>query len=91
MLFNIKTKLKILCSYDYERFFYGDRKIVILSAFSVTILILLGRFFPSLFNFIEGSSHPTSIPWIDHESKCQRTGRIWDENKCWDNQHNPMF
>ncbi|NEU73219.1 hypothetical protein PI95_011755 [Hassallia byssoidea VB512170] len=36
-------------------------------------------------------SHPTSIPWLTDKSQCQRTHRIWRDNKCWDYEHNPMF
>jgi hypothetical protein len=37
------------------------------------------------------TTHPTSIPWIKDKTECEKTGRDWLEDKCWDNQHNPTF
>lgn len=42
-------------------------------------------------NSIFNSSNPTSIPWIDNQSRCEQSGRIWRNDKCWDYQHNAMF
>lgn len=36
-------------------------------------------------------TNPTSIPWIDNESRCHNSDRIWRDGKCWDYEHNPMF
>ncbi|WP_234300982.1 hypothetical protein [Sphaerospermopsis aphanizomenoides] len=35
--------------------------------------------------------HPTLIPGIKDQEKCQKTGRVWRNDKCWDEQHNPAF
>jgi hypothetical protein len=35
--------------------------------------------------------HPTSIPGIKDQEKCESTSRVWRDNKCWDEQHNPAF
>ena len=35
--------------------------------------------------------HPTSIPWIQTQAECEKSGRNWQDNKCWDNKHNPSF
>lgn len=34
---------------------------------------------------------PTSIPWISDKSECEHTNRTWRNEKCWDDQHSPMF
>lgn len=33
--------------------------------------------------------HPTSISGIKDPEKCQKTGRVWHNHQCWDEQHNP--
>ncbi|TAF09226.1 MAG: hypothetical protein EAZ77_05845 [Nostocales cyanobacterium] len=35
--------------------------------------------------------HPTSIPGIKDQEECQSTGRVWQDDKCWDYDHNPSF
>ncbi len=35
--------------------------------------------------------HPTSIPGIKDQKKCELAGRVWQDNKCWDYEHNPSF
>jgi hypothetical protein len=35
--------------------------------------------------------HPTSIPGIKDKEKCESTGRVWRNDECWDDQHNPSF
>ncbi|MBD2451444.1 hypothetical protein H6G76_30850 [Nostoc sp. FACHB-152] len=37
------------------------------------------------------TGHPTSIPWLNNKFDCQHTGRTWENGKCWDAEHNPMF
>jgi len=37
------------------------------------------------------SFYPTSIPWIYDKSECERTGRIWNNGKCWDFEQSPNF
>lgn len=37
------------------------------------------------------ASHPTSIPWLNDKSQCEHTHRTWEDNKCWDYEHSPMF
>jgi hypothetical protein len=95
MFLNLKSRLKSIGSYNYEKLFPGNSQVVILSGFLITLLIVIFKTFPSLilplFNVIEGSHHPTSIPWIEEKSQCQHTGRSWDEDKCWDNEHDPLF
>ncbi|MEA5505324.1 hypothetical protein VB735_19860 [Halotia wernerae UHCC 0503] len=41
--------------------------------------------------FIPTSTYPTSIPWIDNQSECRHTNRIWRDGKCWDSEHSPTF
>jgi hypothetical protein len=36
-------------------------------------------------------AYPTGIPWIDNEADCQNSGRTWQDNICWDSEHNPIF
>jgi heme/copper-type cytochrome/quinol oxidase subunit 1 len=65
----------------------------------VALIILLGSSFTIFFDVLSSVSYtfssleenPTSIPWIDNESDCGYTRRIWRDNKCWDSEHNPLF
>jgi hypothetical protein len=35
--------------------------------------------------------HPVSIPWLQSQDDCERTGRTWNNNECWDHDHSPHF
>jgi len=35
--------------------------------------------------------HPTSIPGIKEQEKCEAKKEVWRDNKCWDYEHNPSF
>jgi hypothetical protein len=36
-------------------------------------------------------TYPTSLPWIETRSDCEYRGRKWQDNKCWDKEHNMLF
>jgi hypothetical protein len=54
---------------------------------------IIVSFLLSVVSYINSSFtiHPTSIPWIDNQAKCNKSGRDWHENKCFDDEHSPMF
>lgn len=35
--------------------------------------------------------HPTGIPWISDRAECERSGRQWQDEVCWDAEHDPNF
>lgn len=35
--------------------------------------------------------HPVSIPWLQSKGECEKTGRIWKDDNCWDSDHSPDF
>ena len=37
------------------------------------------------------SAYPTAIPWIENAKLCQKSGRLWQNDQCWDKQHNSSF
>ncbi|AFZ03086.1 hypothetical protein Cal6303_4172 [Calothrix sp. PCC 6303] len=37
------------------------------------------------------TTYPTSLPWIETKSDCEHRGRKWQDNKCWDKEHNILF
>lgn len=37
------------------------------------------------------SYHPTSIPWLKTKFDCEDSGRHWENNQCWDEEHNAVF
>jgi hypothetical protein len=47
-----------------------------------------------LLSYLRDSSktvHPAAIPWISNAKDCQKTGRVWKQDKCLDYQHNHLF
>lgn len=40
---------------------------------------------------LSSDANPTSIPWIYNKFDCQSSTRTWQDNKCWDYEHNPTF
>jgi hypothetical protein len=62
------------------------------------ILLLTSGFitFSYVFSFVSSISLPispfaTSLPFIENQSSCEQTGRIWRHDKCWDSEQNPSF
>lgn len=55
--------------------------------YSTSVLLLCHLDVNSIFNKI----YPTSIPNIDNQLQCENSERIWRYQKCWDEQHNPLF
>jgi len=43
---------------------------------------------PSLFS---STFHPAQIPWLTTQDSCEQTGRTWQQGRCFDYDHNPMF
>lgn len=37
------------------------------------------------------SYYPTSIPWIDNSLSCEKSGRVWNNDQCWDAEHSALF
>jgi hypothetical protein len=36
-------------------------------------------------------AHPTAIPWLQDQQSCEKTGREWQEGKCWEREWSHMF
>ncbi|MEH1830754.1 MAG: hypothetical protein V7L29_01375 [Nostoc sp.] len=66
-------------------FLIGFLTILLSSSFTIF------SFFWSSLTSISTSPHPTSIPWIFDKSECEHTNRTWRDQKCWDDEHSPMF
>ncbi|MBD2362171.1 hypothetical protein H6G36_13415 [Anabaena minutissima FACHB-250] len=64
--------------------------LMILSGCSLVIFSSLLSSFSSI-SHSSSSVSPTSIPWIFDKSECEHTDRTWEDGKCWDSEHNPMF
>jgi hypothetical protein len=43
------------------------------------------------FSSTDATIHPTSIPWLQNQLDCKKTGRTWQDGACWDQEHNPEF
>jgi hypothetical protein len=71
--------------------------IIFLCVFSIILSLCSVATFSGVLSSIRSllssssSASPTSIPWIFNQSECERTGRTWEDGKCWDNEHNPAF
>jgi hypothetical protein len=37
------------------------------------------------------STHPTGIPWLQSEAECLNSGRVWQDEICWDEEHDANF
>ncbi len=69
-------------------------KFVIFTFFFGTLIFggfYTGSFIISYFTSSLGTIHPTSIPGIKDRDKCDKNGKLWHDDKCWDYQHNPTF
>jgi hypothetical protein len=40
---------------------------------------------------LANSYYPASIPWIEDSYSCEKSGRNWEDDKCWDADHSPKF
>ncbi len=63
----------------------------LLIIFIVSSLALFTLVLSSISSVPTSSPYPTSIPWINNQFECERTDRIWNEDKCWDSEHSPTF
>lgn len=36
-------------------------------------------------------TYPTGIPWVQSEVECLDSGRIWQNEICWDRDHDANF
>jgi hypothetical protein len=71
------------------------------TAANLTLLILLlsggitlgvMKLFPAVLSMVRNASfHPTAIPWLQTETACLHTGRVWRDDKCWDGEHDANF
>ena len=62
------------------------------------ILLLTSGFitFSYVFSSLRSISLPatpfaTSLPFIENQSLCEQSGKIWRYEKCWDTEQNPSF
>ncbi|WP_157087472.1 hypothetical protein [Anabaena sp. CA = ATCC 33047] len=57
--------------------------------FTVSLVIVKALFF--YFSSLDKAPFPASIPWIQNQFECEKTGRNWNNNQCWDEEHSPWF
>ncbi len=65
--------------------------LIILFASTFTILSVAFPSVGSIYSSSSTSFHPTAVPWIFNQSKCEETGRTWNKGECWDYEQSPMF
>ncbi|MDF5736939.1 MULTISPECIES: hypothetical protein [unclassified Nostoc] len=80
---------------------FNGGNIIFLTGFLTVLLSCSFTIFPFLWSSLTSlvsistspstSPFPTSIPWIFDKSECEHTNRTWRNEKCWDDQHSPMF
>ncbi|MCU0525519.1 MAG: hypothetical protein MUF72_11920 [Elainella sp. Prado103] len=58
---------------------------------SIVTLGWLWGFQPWLQASVSAEIHPTGIPWINDRAECERSGRQWQNEVCWDSEHDPNF
>lgn len=69
---------------------------LLLTGFFILLLtsgfIIFSYVFSSLSSIsLPASPFATSLPFIENQSSCEQTGRIWRHNQCWDSEQNPSF
>ncbi|BAY94883.1 MULTISPECIES: hypothetical protein [unclassified Tolypothrix] len=75
------------------KFYYQNLPRIILAILFAVIFVSCGYatalvliFHPNI-----NTIYPTFIPNIHNQVQCEKSERIWREQKCWDEQHNPLF
>jgi hypothetical protein len=94
MLSHLKPKKNILQNTKIKVSATSRSKIALCIIFFLILPISSCTTFSLIFSSlkeINGSSNPTSIPWIDNQAECLHTHRIWQDNKCWDYEHSSIF
>jgi hypothetical protein len=65
--------------------------LVLLSLSTMTVLGWVWIFQPLIATGETFQAYPTGIPWIENEADCKNSGRSWQDNVCWDSEHDPVF
>jgi hypothetical protein len=39
----------------------------------------------------QSAVHPTAIPWLQDQQSCEATGRIWQQEECWEREWSHLF
>ena len=42
-------------------------------------------------NWFTAPAAPTIVPFESDQASCERSGRLWQDDSCWDYQHDPTF
>jgi hypothetical protein len=56
--------------------------------------VVLGWFWslsPWLAGKTQAEVFPAGIPWLKSEADCVKTGRVWHQQVCWDQEHDMTF
>ncbi|MBF2073345.1 MAG: hypothetical protein IGS50_06230 [Synechococcales cyanobacterium C42_A2020_086] len=46
---------------------------------------------PLLNHLQQSTIYPAGIPWLQNEQECSASGRTWEDDTCWDAEHDPNF
>lgn len=87
-LTQIISKIYLGMKARYSRTGLLQSSILLLSLSSIVVLGWLYGLQPSITRM---EIHPTGIPWLQSQESCESTGRLWQDDICWDTEHDPTF
>ncbi|MBW4464627.1 MAG: hypothetical protein KME07_04200 [Pegethrix bostrychoides GSE-TBD4-15B] len=64
------------------------------SLLAILLSALVGGWLCELLPWLMGAQQSvfsTGIPWLKTEADCVQTGRTWQDETCWDAEHDPTF
>ena len=67
---------------------------IIFCTIYVTLFLVSGAYTASFLKSLISKPtevFPTSLPWINSESECNHTNRVWLDGKCWDYEQGKDF
>ncbi|WP_416665682.1 hypothetical protein [Egbenema bharatensis] len=87
-----RRSLKRLKTEQHNYPFTATNLILLIFLLSGGITLGVMKLLPKILSAAQNASfHPTAIPWLQTESECRHTGRVWRDDKCWDGEHDANF
>lgn len=83
-----------------KRTFWTPVNTIFITTSLVVFLVSTSTIFSSIFSSftltifnskVEDGFFATSLPWVEDKFDCEHRGKTWNDGKCWDEEHSPMF
>jgi hypothetical protein len=82
------------CSRTTNLYLYRALLSILAPTCLLSIALVVGWFrviTPALRAQQNAEVHPTAIPWLNNQTACEHTSRVWKDGNCWDKEHSPDF